>query len=88
MILEPKTPPDTFTVHTEKKIKCKRDGNGGPIRTINKPEDKMYRVAFTKQRRLADNSSFPFGYINECQGKGAVMREILLRTQDLQFKRS
>jgi hypothetical protein len=31
MILEPKTPPDTVTVHTEKKIKRKRDRNGGPI---------------------------------------------------------
>jgi hypothetical protein len=64
MILEPKTPPDTVTVHTEKKIKRKWDGNGGPIHIVTEPEDKMYRVCFTKRRRLADNSSVPFGYIN------------------------
>jgi hypothetical protein len=65
MILETKTPPDTVTVHTEKKIKRKRDGNGGPIQIVTEPEDKLYRVCFTKRRRLADNTSVPFGYINE-----------------------
>jgi hypothetical protein len=64
MILEPKAPPDTVTVHTEKKIKRKRDGNGGNIHIVTKPKFKMYRVCFTKRRRLADNSSVSFGYIN------------------------
>jgi hypothetical protein len=44
MILEPKTPHgigDTVTVHTEKKIKRRRDGNGCPIQIISEPEDKM-----------------------------------------------
>jgi hypothetical protein len=44
MILERKTPPDTVTIHTEKKIKRKRDGNGGAIHIFTLPEDKMYRV--------------------------------------------
>jgi hypothetical protein len=34
MILERKTPPDTVTVHTEKKTERKRDGNGGPVQII------------------------------------------------------
>jgi hypothetical protein len=65
MILELKTPPETVTVHTEKKIKRKRDGNGGPIHNVTESEDTMCRVCFTKRRRLADNTSVPFGYINE-----------------------
>jgi hypothetical protein len=64
MILERKTPPDTVTVHTEKKIKRNRGVNGGPIHIVTDPEDKMYRVCFTKRRRLANNSSLPFGCIN------------------------
>jgi hypothetical protein len=64
MILERKTPPDTVTVHTEKIIKRKRDRNGGPLHIVTEPEDTMYRVWFTKRRRLADNSSVPYGYIN------------------------
>jgi hypothetical protein len=71
MILEPKTPHDTVTLHTEKKIKSKRDGNGGPIQIISEPADKLYRVCFTKWRRLAANSSVPFGYKKfEFQGGG------------------
>jgi hypothetical protein len=62
MILESKTPLDT--VHTEKKIKRKRDRNGGTLHIVTEPEEKMYRFCFTKRRRLADNSSVPFGYIN------------------------
>jgi hypothetical protein len=64
-ILKPKTIPDTVTVHMEKKIKRKRDRYGGRIHIVREPEDKMYRVSFTKLRSLADNSSVPFGYINE-----------------------
>jgi hypothetical protein len=40
MILERKTPPNTVTVHAEKKIKRKREGNGGPIHIVTEPEDK------------------------------------------------
>jgi hypothetical protein len=61
MILETKTPPDTVTVHTEKKIKRKRGGNGGSVHIVTEPEDKMYRVCFTKRQRLAENSSAPSG---------------------------
>jgi hypothetical protein len=64
MILNPR-PSSVVMVHTEKKIKRKRDRNGGPIHIITEPEDKMYRVCFTKRRRLDDNSSVPFGYIND-----------------------
>jgi hypothetical protein len=63
MILETKTTPDTVTVHTEKKIKRKSEGNGGPVHIVTESEDKMYRVCFIKRRRLADNSSVPFWYI-------------------------
>ena len=48
------------TVHTEKKIKRRR--KGGTIAIVTKPEDKTYRIWFFKRRRLADNSSVPFGY--------------------------
>jgi hypothetical protein len=51
------------TAHTEYKIKRKR--SGGRMDIITEPEDKMYRISFFKRRRLADNSSVPFGYINE-----------------------
>jgi hypothetical protein len=47
MILETKTPPDSVTVHTEKKIKRKRGGNGGHIHIVTEHEDNMYRVFFT-----------------------------------------
>jgi hypothetical protein len=54
---------DRVTVHTEHKIKRKRAG--GWMDIITEPEDKMYRISFFKRRRLADNSSVPFGYISE-----------------------
>ena len=50
----------TATVHTEKKIK--RKGKGGTVAIVTEPEDKTYRISFFKRRRLADNSSVPFGY--------------------------
>jgi hypothetical protein len=55
---------ERVTVHTEHKIKRKRAG--WRIGIITEPEDKMYRISFFKRRRLADNTSVPFGYINEC----------------------
>jgi G:T-mismatch repair DNA endonuclease (very short patch repair protein) len=68
MILKPgPPPPPVVMVHTAKKIKRKRDKNGGPIHIITEPEDKMYRVCFTKRRRLNDNSSVPLGYINRVE---------------------
>jgi hypothetical protein len=39
---------------------------GGRIDIISEPEDKMYRVSYFKRRRLVDNTSIPFGYINGC----------------------
>jgi len=50
----------TVTVHTEKKIKRKR--KRGTVAIVTEPEDKMYRISFFKRRRLAVNSSVPFGY--------------------------
>jgi len=50
-----------LTVHTEKKIKRKR--NGGVLWTLfTEPEDKMYRISYFKRRRLGDNSTVRFGY--------------------------
>jgi len=51
----------TVIVHTEKKIKRKRNG-GGTVAIITEPDDKIYRISFFKHRRLGDNSSVPFGY--------------------------
>ena len=53
--------PDVVMVHTEKKIKRKRKLEGC-VSIITEPEDKMYRISFFKRRRLADNTSLPFGY--------------------------
>jgi hypothetical protein len=64
MILNPELV-DVVTVRTEKKIKRKRMGGGGFTQIVTEPEDKNYRVCFTKRRRLDDNSSVPYGYINE-----------------------
>jgi len=49
------------TVHTEKKIKRKRNG-GGTVAIVTEPEDKLYRISFLKRRGLGDNSSVAFGY--------------------------
>jgi len=59
MILGTEEP--TVTVHTEKKIKRKRNG-GGTVAIVTEPEDKMYRISFLKRRRLGDNSSVPLWY--------------------------
>jgi hypothetical protein len=53
-------PRDVVTVHTEKKIKRKRNGEGVSI--VTEPRDKIYRISFLKRRRLSDNNSVPFGY--------------------------
>jgi hypothetical protein len=57
---------DRGTVHTENKIKRKREG--GRIHIITEPEDKMYRISFFKRRELAENTSVSFCYINERWG--------------------
>jgi hypothetical protein len=67
MILNPEDN-DTVTVRTEKKIKRKRntcEGERACTQIVTEPEDKKYRVCFTKRRRLNDNTSIPFGYIKE-----------------------
>jgi len=67
MVLETNAEP-TVTVHTEKKIKRKM--KGGTAGIVTEPEDKTYRISFFKRRRLADNSSVPFGYkYGECGAK-------------------
>ena len=64
MILKTGIPtPDVVTVHTDKKIKCKR-GKDGRVQILSEAEDKIYRVSFFKRRRLHVNNSVPFGYIN------------------------
>jgi hypothetical protein len=59
MILN-RRPNEVVTVHTDKKIKRKR--NEGRVQILSEPEDKIYRISFFKRRRLHDNNSFPFGY--------------------------
>jgi len=53
---------ETVIVRTEHKIKRKKIDGG--VNLITEPEDKTYRVSFLKRRRLNDNTSLPFGYIN------------------------
>ena len=53
---------ETVIVRTEKKIKRKKIDGG--VHLISEREDKTYRVSFLKRRRLDDNTSLPFGYIN------------------------
>jgi hypothetical protein len=53
-------PDDTVTVHTDKKIKRKKCGEG--VLIVTEPEDKIYRVCFQNRRRLNDNTSVPFRY--------------------------
>ena len=49
------------TVHTEHKNKRKRK-RGGIVSIIIEPEDKTYRNAVIKRRRLGEDTSVPFGY--------------------------
>jgi len=53
---------ETVIVRTENKIKSKKIDVG--VLLISEPEDKTYGVSFLKRRRLNDNTSLPFGYIN------------------------
>jgi hypothetical protein len=52
---------ETVIVRTPNKIKRKRCRGG--VHITSEPEEKTYRVSFLKRRRLADNTSLPFGYI-------------------------
>ena len=52
---------DTVTVHTERKIKRKREN--GRVQIVTEPEDKTSRMSFFKRRRLHETTSDPFGYI-------------------------
>jgi UPF0288 family protein (methanogenesis marker protein 3) len=56
-------PSHTITVHTEHKIKRKRNLREGIVSIITKAENKKYKVSFFKRRRLLDNTPVPFGYI-------------------------
>ena len=60
------TPDDVVTVHTDKKIKRKREKDG-TVQILSEAEDKIYRVSFLKRRRLHDNNSVPFGYLSADQ---------------------
>jgi len=57
------TPDDVVTVHTDKKIKRKRE-KVGRVQNLSEAEDNIYRVSFFKRRRLHDNNSVPFGYLS------------------------
>jgi len=56
------TAESTVMVHTERKIKQKRKGGGVTVSIVTEQEDKLYRISFLKRRRLAENTSVPFGY--------------------------
>jgi len=53
---------ETVIVRTENKIKRKNIDGG--VHLISERKDKTYRVSFLKRRRLNDNTSLQFGYIN------------------------
>jgi hypothetical protein len=72
---------DVVTVHTDKKIKRKRKGQGGGVSILTEPEDKIYRISFLKRRRLSDNNSVPIGY-----KKGVGPSKLLVMGDDLKFK--
>jgi len=61
MILGTGGEPTTVTVHTERKVKLKREGRG-TVSIVTEPEDKLCRISFFKQRRLGDNTLAPFSY--------------------------
>ena len=66
---------DVVTVHTDKKNKRKR-GKDGRVQILSEVEDKIYRVSFFKRRRLHDNNSVPFGYINNEWWKVAYISHV------------
>jgi len=53
---------ETVIARTENKIKRKKIDGG--VHLISEREEKTYRVSILKRRRLNDNTSLPFGYIN------------------------
>jgi len=61
LVLE-RTEMGPVTVHTKHKTKHKRKAGGGIVSIITEPGDKLYRITFFKKQRLAENTSFPFGY--------------------------
>ena len=51
----------TMTVHTERKIKRKRE-EGGIVDVVAEPDGNLCRISLFKRRRLCYNTSVPFGY--------------------------
>ena len=43
-----KTETEQVTVHTEKKLKRKRKAGGCVVSIITEPEDKLYRISFSR----------------------------------------
>jgi len=60
------TDDDAVTVHTDKKIKRKREKDGR-VQILSEAKDNIYRVSFFKRRRILDNNSVPFGYLSTDQ---------------------
>jgi len=55
-------PDHIVNVHTENKIKRKRNLRG-VVSIITEPEDKQHMLSFFKRRPLNDNNSVPFCYV-------------------------
>ena len=49
------------TLRTIKWIK-QNSGDGAYVTLVTEPEDKIYRISFSKKRRRDDNTSVPFGW--------------------------
>jgi len=49
-------------VHTEKKIKRKKNVGGTVSFFFTEHEDKLYKISFIKRRRVGKNTSVPYGY--------------------------
>jgi hypothetical protein len=60
--------PDIVTVRQKRRL----SERGRGVALITEPEEKMYRISFHKRRRLNDNTSVPFGYINEAVGDTVI----------------
>ena len=57
-----KGPDEVVTVHTDKKIKCRRKEER--LQILSEADDKIYRISFFKTIRLHNNNSVPFGYLS------------------------
>ena len=55
-------PDEVVTVHTDKKIKCRRKEER--LQILSEADDKIYRISFFKTIRLHNNNSVPFGYLS------------------------